>query len=299
VALTKRTKNGIAALIFVFAFLTAYWNNRGVISPYDGKEDFGKVEHVFDYSDNNSKLKVQMSVSDLAKNRAAFTNLLALRQIIHNYHEVIGNQEVYLLEIPSKMKNYFIGEASKIGKVVILKEITSVTENDPNLDTKLADFKLIKQQLMEDISKRREASDYKITRIKDLQATIDSLTNGLLTREHNRNMSLVYLILTDESSQRANLVSSLMSFFQQGLLYVLLYTAIAVGAYYGSRLLVVFLSLMGVKGSTGTGTYRYGGGKYGYGYGYSSGSNRKRKIKRIYKGNIPKEPDGDEDTTPK
>lgn len=297
-ALTKRTKNGIAALIFVFAFLTAYWNNRGVISPYDGRDDFSKVEHVFDYSDNNSKLKVKMSVSDMQKNRAQFAELLQLRQIVHNYHEVIGNQEVFLLEIPSKMKNYFIQEASKIGKVVIAKEITSITENDPNLDTKLADFKLIKQQLMDDISKRRELSGYKITSIKDLQATIDSLTNGLLTREHNRNMSLVYLILTDESSQKANLVQSLISFFQQGFLYVLLYTAIAVGAYYGSRLLVVFLSLMGVKGSSSSGTYRYGGGKYGYGYGYSSGSNRKRKIKRIYKGNIPKEADGEEETTP-
>jgi hypothetical protein len=299
VALTKRTKNGIAALIFVFAFLTAYWNNRGVISPYNAQEDFSKVEHVFDYSDNNSKLKIEMSVSDLQKNQAAFNNLLALRQIIHNYHEVIGNQEVYLLEIPSRMKNYFVNEAGKVGRVVIAKEITSVTENDPNLDTKLADFKLIKQQLMDDISKRREASDYKITRIKDLQATIDSLTYGLQTREHNRNMSLIYLILTDESSQRANLIQSLIAFFQQGFLYVLLYTAIAVGAYYGSRILVVFLSLMGVKGSSGSGTYRYGGGKYGYGYGYSSGSNRKRKIKRIYKGNIPKEPDGEDDTTPK
>lgn len=297
-ALTKRTKNGIAALIFVFAFLTAYWNNRGVISPYNAQEDFSKVEHVFDFSDNNSKLKVEMSVADLAKHKVEFGKLLQMRQIIHNYHEVIGNQEVYLLEIPSSMKNYFILEAGKIGNVVISKEITSVTENDPNLDTKLADFKLIKQQLMDDISKRRESSDYKISRIKDLQATIDSLTYGLQTREHNRNMSLVYLILTDESSQRANLVESLMSFFQQGLLYVLLYSAIAVGAYYGSRLLVVFLSLMGVKGSTGTGTYRYGGGKYGYGYGYSSGSNRKRKVKRIYKGNIPKEPDGEDETTP-
>jgi hypothetical protein len=299
VALSKRTKNGIAALIFVFAFLTAYWNNRGVISPYNAQEDFSKVEHVFDFSDNNSKLKVEMSVTDLEKNRAEFNNLLAIRQIIHNYHEVIGNQEVYLLEIPQKLKNYFIQQASKIGKVVISKEITSVTENDPNLDSKLADFKLIKQQLMDDISKRRESSDYKITRIKDLQATIDSLTYGLQVREHNRNMSLIYLILTDESSERANLIQSLMSFFQQGLLYVLLYTAIAVGAYYGSRLLVVFLSLMGVKGSGGSSSYRYGGGKYGYGYGYSSGSNRKRKIKRIYKGNIPKEPDGEDETTPK
>jgi len=299
VALTKRTKNGVAALIFVFAFLTAYWNNRGVISPYDGREDFSRVEHVFDYSDNNSKLKVQMSVVDLQRNRAEFAKLLQMRQIIHNYHEVIGNQEVYLLEIPSNMKNYFILEAGKVGKVIIAKEITSVTETDPNLDSKLADFKLIKQQLMEDISKRREASDYKITRIKELQATIDSLTNSLLTREHNRNMSLIYLILTDESSQRANLVSSLLSFFQQGFLYVLLYTAIAVGAYYGSRLLVVFLSVMGVKGTSSSGSYRYGGGRYGYGYGYSSGSNRKRKIKRIYKGNIPKDADGEDDNTPK
>lgn len=296
-ALTRRTKNGVAALIFVFAFLTAYWTNRGVISPYDGKQNFSKVEQKFEYLDNNSKLKIEMSVSDLKKNQAAFEKLITLPQIIHRQNQVIGNQKVYLIEVPSKMKDYFIQEASKIGKAEIVLEITSVTENDPNLDTKLADFKLIKQQLMEDISKRREASDYKINRIRDLQSTIDSLTSALQAREYNRNMSLVYLILTDESSQRANLVDSLLTFFKQGFLYVLLYTAIAVGAYYGSRLLVVFLSVMGVKGSGGSGSYRYGGGRYGYGYGYSSGSNRKRKIKRIYKGNIPKEADGEEDNS--
>ncbi len=296
-ALKRRIKTGIAVMIIIFAFLTAYMTNRGSISPYEGKENFSKVEHVFDFSDNNSKLKVEMSISDLQRNQDSFTKLLALPEMIHNYHEVIGKQSVYLLEIPSQMKDTFIMDAKKVGRVVISKEITRVTEVDPNLETKLADFKLIKQQLIEDISKRREASDYKITRIKDLQATIDSLTTSLQAREHNRNMSLIYLILTDATSQRANPFHSLLSFLKQVLFNVLIYSVIVIGAYYGSRLLVAFMTYMGVRSSSSTGAYRYGG-KYGYGYSYGS-SNRKRKIKRIYKGNVPKEPDEEDETLPK
>jgi hypothetical protein len=130
--------------------------------------------------------------------------------------------------------------------------------------------------------------DTRLNRIKDLQTTIDSLTKSIAAKEYNHRMSLVLLVITDISTPEQNVVGNALNFVKQALLYILLYTGVALIVYYGSRVLVSFLSFMGVRSSSTGGTYRYGH-RYGYGYG-----NRKRKVKRIYKDKSDDDSDKDE-----
>jgi hypothetical protein len=276
-ALTRRTKQGVTVLIIVLGILSAYLNNRNMNNLQQKIVDFSRVQRVFDTSENISKVKMEISVTDFRRNINNFDSLLAQYQIVHRRNEAVGSQAVYLLEVPMNVKKDFLAAIRKLGTVTVNNEETKTQEEEPNLAVKLADYQYLKQQVMSDIQKGKVTVDTRLNRIKDLQTTIDSLTKSIAAKEYNHRMSLVLLVITDISTPEQNVVGNALNFVKQALLYILLYTGVALIVYYGSRVLVSFLSFMGVRSSSTGGTYRYGH-RYGYGYG-----NRKRKVKRIYK----------------
>ncbi len=122
--------------------------------------------------------------------------------------------------------------------------------------------------------------------IRRLENTVDILRQS--------DTTLLYLQLLPVASKTTSYINRLAIRFLIAL--AAMFVAIII-LYYGTRLLIYLLTLMGVKGLPTSGL---GGSTYGYGnyanryynrYGYGSG---KRKVKRIYKGQPTTPPPGEQ-----
>jgi len=175
-----------------------------------------------------------------------------------------------------------------------LRGIGSVNSQTEHIDTALVNIdyesELVRLQSYEreqaELNNVRFPTDTQNRRKEELHSLIQSTRSNLDKLKESDN---VLLFITLVPQQKTNTIevtikSLALNFFS----WLIIFAVGAVLIYYGTRLLMYFLSALGVKGVGAGGlgsSYRYGGyggyynryyNRYNYGHG-------KRKIKRIYK----------------
>lgn len=203
-----------------------------------------------------------------------------------------SNYGIFIFKVPRARLGDLQQELVKLGTISEFKETVDTALVKKNISTESYYLESKKAELAGLASTPSNYGDISTHRNR-LQDEIRKLENTVEVLRQS-DSSLLYLQLMPVAGKNVSYLNRL------GIRFLLALAAMFVGIiilYYGTRLLIYLLTLMGVKGLPTTGL---GGSNYGYGnyshryynrYGYGSG---KRKVKRIYKGQptTPAEGDG-------
>lgn len=199
--------------------------------------------------------------------------------------EIRPNHGVYMFSLSKSALDNLRGQLDKIGQIGAEVETVDTSLVNTNYENESANLASYEKDLAE-LDKIRVASDAELRRKEALRAQI-KLTKQKLEDLQRGDSFLVYVSIVPalRSSNAMTTVRSLVTIFFKwlGICFVGL-----ILVYFGTRLLMMLLSMMGVKGlgmSGVGGAYQYGGytgyaSKYYSRYGYGRG---KRKVKRVYK----------------
>jgi hypothetical protein len=231
-----------------------------------------------------NKARVSFSSSDISAAQDEISRIMNqyAKQRIRKQNE--GNYGAYLFTIEQQELNSVIAELEKFGSIGPQTE--QIDTALVNLDFEIENARLAayENELVE-LNKIRQPTIQQNDRKEALHTLIQTSRNNL---EKLSNIDNVLLYLTLRPQQRSiGWLSIIIGFAKSFLMWLLILTIGTILVYYGTRLLMYFLSLLGVRGPGGAigGSYNYGG--YGGYSGYSRYSSRyggsKRKVKRIYK----------------
>lgn len=281
---SKRRVRGIAIFI-VFLALAAtivQFEKRGSKIPTfnfkDSQNEYRDLKFI-------NKAKITFTSTDVNKAQSGINTIIdqLAKQKIRRQNE--GGFGAYLFTLDQNEVNSVVTELKKYGSVV--SQIEQVDTSLVNLDfesesTRLASYE--KEQT--DLALVRFPSDAQNRRKEALHAMIQQSRSNLERLEEAKNV-LLYITLSPVRG-RATFISQVESMVLTYLTWLGIFTIGAVLVYFGARLIMHILSLMGVKGFSSGGLgggYNYGGSyskydRYGANYGYRS---NKRKVKRIYK----------------
>ena len=285
---TKRRVQGVAVFVVFLAMAIALWVTFGR-SKEGGSYDFKESRKQFQDTQALNKAQITMNTSNIS------VSLNELNKIIDAYgvdkpirRDNLGGYGVFIFnvrggdlpEIQQKLKG--IGNVLRQSEVVdtaLVKRSYAVEEK--NLESLKKDFAAIDSK-PDPSSEDLRTKAHLIERIREAELTLDNLKKNEST--------LVYLTMVPivKSNKGLDVVKQLGLNFAKWAA-ILFISVILV--YYGTKLLMYLLSLMGVKGlgMGGVGSsYQYGGysryggyaNRYYSRYGYHGG---KRKVKRIYK----------------
>lgn len=200
---------------------------------------------------------------------------------------------VYIFRVRGAMVPDLVKKLSALGNIEEHKEI---------VDTALVTKKLsTEESILAD--KREELSllGTMTTNFGDLSAAKNKINEEIRQLENTVDIlrqadtTLLYVQLLPVIGRNISIVNRFL--IQLGKALLVIFFGIII-AYYGTKLLMYLLTLMGVKGlptsmSGTSGSYGYGNyaNRYYNRYGYGSG---KRKVKRIYKGKPTTPPEGED-----
>ncbi len=284
---TKRRVRGIAIFI-VFLALAAtivQFQNQGTKKPTfnfkPSANEFRDLKFI-------NKAQVSFSSENIAKAQQNINKIMEEKgkQRIRKQNE--GSSGAYLFTVPQNELENIIAELRTFGSVGSQTEQIDTSLVNLDYDTETARLASYESELT-DLDKVRYPSDQQNRRKEVLHGLIHQSRNNLDKLREGEN-TLLYLTLVPR--QKSN--SWLETAKNLSFMYLFWLGIFAVGmvlVYFGTKLLMFFLSALGIRGLSAGGlggSYNYGGyGSYSnyaksssrYGY----GGNSKRKIKRIYK----------------
>lgn len=263
------------------------------------------AEPKFDYKDSNNQfIKAgSLNKAEIIVNSLNFGKALdEMNKLVESYSmktlrkDRKGNNGKYIFIVELTKFPEILAKLAAIGTIEQQSELVDSTLISKKLSTEEAVLASKKNEL-----KRLETQssvygsdlgdkNTRIAEIRNLENTIDLLKNG--------DKTLLYVKL--QPSLGGNSLSQLKTFALNFVTYLIGLFMVVVLAYYGTKLIMYLLSLMGVKGfnlSNLGGNYQYGNyGNYANRY-YSSRygyKNSKRKVKRIYKDKPTPHPEDDD-----
>lgn len=234
-----------------------------------------------------NKARITFAATNIAEAQNGINNIISQnsKQRIRRQNE--GSFGAYLFTIDQKQMASVTEELKKFGSVV--SQIEQVDTSLVNLDHESEATRVVSYEKEQaDLALVRFPSDAQNRRKETLHALIQQSRNNLERLEEAQNV-LLYITLSPVRG-RSNFIQKVQNMVIIYLTWLGIFAVATVIVYFGARLLMYFLTLMGVKGISSSGlggSYNYGGSysnfsRYSSNYGYSSGRG-KRKVKRIYK----------------
>lgn len=288
---TKRRVQGTAIfVIFLAAALSLWLTFRG--GSQTPKFDFKDSRYQFRDTPALNKAQINLNSANIGKSLEEMNLLLnGYAQGKPMRKDIMGNHGVFIFNVKDEDFPQVQKKLGSVGNILSQSEIvdTALVKRSyavelSNLESLRRDFASLDAK--EDPSTEdRKQKDHLIQQIRLAEQTLANLQDSEST--------LVYVTLVPaiRSNQTMTLLKTFALNFGKWLVFMFIAVVLI---YYGTKLLMYLLSMMGVKGlgMGGVGSsYQYGGyrgyggyaNKYysrygGYGYGGS-----RRKIKRVYK----------------
>jgi len=285
----KKTKSRVrgTAIFIVFLALAAtivQYQNQGTKKP-----SFNFKPSANEYRDLRfiNKAQVTFSAENISKAQEGINKIINERakQRIRKQNE--GSFGAYLFTIPQQELGNVVAELKNYGYISTQTEQIDTSLVNLDYDTESARLASYENELA-DLDKIRYPSDQQNRRKETLHGLIHQSRNNIDKLREGENV-LLYLTLSPR--QKTN--NWLDTTKNLSLMYLFWLGIFAVGmvlVYFGTKLLMYFLSALGIRGLSAGGlggSYNYGGSgsysnyaRYSSRYGYG---NNKRKVKRIYK----------------
>jgi len=279
---SKHRVRGIAIFIVFLALAAAIlqFQNRGhkpgTFNFKDSSNEYRDLKFV-------NKAKITFTSPNVAAAQTGIGEIINQRaqQRIRRQNE--GGYGAYLFTIDRDDVSVVAEELRAFGTV--LSQVEQVDTSLVNLDydseaARLASYE--KEQA--DLDMVRFPSEVQNRRKEQLHGLIQQARSNLDKLSETKDV-LLYITLSPAKGS-TNFITILKSGTILFLTWLGIFTVAAILIYFGVKLLMYILNLMGVKGInvSGTGPYSYGGSysnydRYSSKYGYGN----KRKVKRIYK----------------
>ncbi len=286
-----RRVQGVAIFLVFLAIVATiyqYKGKGGAPKPVDLKSQ----QTEFQKRNWLNKVSFNLLSSDLQGSIQKMNELVSSYGTQTDKREIQSNYSVFVFSLEKTKLNSLRTELKQMGNIGSEVESVDTSLVNTNVEIETANLASYEKDLAE-LDKIRVPSDPELRRKESLRAQIRRSQQKLDDLKRSDSY-LVYVSIVPAGKHSSSIKSlgSIAMFFFKTLAF--LFVA-AILIYYGTRLLMYFLALMGVKGlgSGGlTGPYQYGGyGSYTGKYYSRSGYNRgKRKVKRVYK---------DKESTPK
>jgi len=280
----KRRVKGIAIFIVFLALAASIvqWQNKaGKHETYD----FKPAQN--DYRDLKFLNKAQISFSspNIDQAKTVIDKIISEHSTKQIRKQSEGSFGAYIFSVPKRDLPVIIEKLDRVG---------SINSQAEHIDTALVNIdyesELVRLQGYDkeqtELNNVRFPTDTQNRRKEELHSLIQNTRSNLdKLKEADNVLLLITLVPQQKTSSIEVTIKSLALIFIN---WLIIFAVGAVLIYYGTRLLMYFLSALGVKGIGAGGlgsSYRYGGyggyynryyNRYNYGHG-------KRKIKRIYK----------------
>lgn len=274
-----------------------------VVHYYRGDKRKHSVDlrsHQAEFNKRNwlNKISFELSSNDLEASKSKMDQLLDSYALHRDKREKEPGYGVFVFSLEKGRLNALRNELSKIGTIGSEVETVDTSLVNTNFEIETANLASYEKDLAE-LDKIRVPSDAELRRKESLRAQIRRSQQKLDDLQRSDSF-LVYVSLVPQGGKSSVIggVKDLAVYFLKvlGLLFVA-----SILVYYGTRLLMYLLALMGFKGITGKGgmfsPYQYGGyssysGRYYSNRGY--GRSSKRRVKRIYKDKVTTPREGEE-----
>ena len=304
--MSKTSKRRLRAVAIFVIFLSLAWAGyRSFLDKpkkdgTDSRAHFKDSEKLFtDYSWLN-KAKIRVRSSSLKNTTQEIDTIIrsySLEKPLLKSNE--GNYGVYIFKIDSGNLPTIKEKFSKVGSITVDKEVVDSSLVVKSLETEES-ILASKRKNLADIDAMGNVYGNIAKDKEDLIGQIRSQEN-LVNVLKRWDTTLLYVEL--EQVVVTNTVAPFKVFVVNFFGAIIGLFVASVLAYYGTKLIMYLLALMGVKGfsATGLGSYQYGYGNYANRYYSRYGrSKSKRKVKRIYKdGRSSRSDDDDQETSQK
>lgn len=285
---TRRRVKGIAIFI-VFLALAAtivQYQNQGTKKP-----TFNFKPSANEYRDLRfiNKAQVTFSAENISKAQQGINEIIdsKAKQRIRKQNE--GSFGAYLFTVNQQELPDIIEKLKSFGYVGT--QIEQIDTALVNLDYESESARLASyENELTDLDKVRYPSDQQNRRKEALHALIHQSRSNLDKLRENENV-LLYLTLSPRQKS-SNWMTTTKNLSLMYLFWLGIFAVGMVLVFFGTKLLMYFLSALGIRGLSAGGlgsSYNYGGygsysnyTRYSSRYGYGGGSS-KRKVKRIYK----------------
>lgn len=282
----KSRVRGVAIFVVFLALASTImqFQKQGTHKPtYNFKESANEYRELkFIY-----KAQVRFASENVRQAQENISKMIADKavQMIRKQNE--SNSGAYIFSVPhSELKN-ILSELRQFGSIGSHVEQVDTALVNIDINNERARLVSYEKELV-DLSQVRFPSDQQIRRKEALHGLIQSTLNNLDKLGEN-----VLLYITLVPKQIGNSITSVLrDLAMRFITWLVIFSVATVLAYYGTKLIMYFLSALGIKGISAGGLgggYNYGGytnyskyaryfGRYSYG-----GSGSRRKVKRVYK----------------
>jgi hypothetical protein len=276
----RRRLQGISLFVVFLALAAALWEYQGR-SLSKGSEEFFRIS-ANEYRDLRfiNKARISFSSADLDVAQDGIVRIMDRysKQRIRRQSE--GSYGAYLFTVSQSDLQDVIGELRQIGNVGSYTEQIDTALVNLDFDSERARLASYEREL-DDLDKVRLPSEQQNARKETLHRLIQTSRNNLDKLREGENV-LLYLSSRpiQSSSGWQRLAFGFIKVFVKWLIILFI---ILVLVSLGTKLLMLFFSMLGLKDSSGTG-FNYGSYS-GYGSYSRSGkkSKDKRKVKRVYR----------------
>jgi len=295
---TLKKVQGVAIfLVFLALLLTVLHYYRGG-KGQKASQDLRSQQSEFNKRNWLNKISFELNSEDLQ------ASLDRMNQLVSNYalhtdkREIKGNYGVFVFSLEKGRLNALRRELGKIGTIGSEVEAVDTSLVNTNAEIETANLLSYEKDLSE-LDKIRVPSDAELRRKESLRAQIRRSQQKLDDLKRSDSY-LVYVSVIPHGKRISAIrsVSDIGAYFLKTLGFMFV---AAILVYYGTRLLMYLLALMGFKGITGKGgmfsPYQYGGYSSYQGRYYSSrgyGRSSKRRVKRVYKDKVTTPREGEE-----
>jgi hypothetical protein len=279
--ISKRRVRGIAIFI-VFLALAAtilQFQRSGAKTP---SYSFRESQNRYNAHKSVNKAKITFSTSSTSEAQSGIDQIMSQKGKRTIYKETVGSFGAYIFTIDKNELSAIADELRNIGSVI--SQVEQVDTALVNLDFESESARLASYEKEQaDLDLVRFPSDAQNRRKEALHALIQQSRSNLDKLQDADNV-LLYLTISPVKS-RLSMLDIVKTWTLRYFSWLGILTVATILIYFGSKMLMYFLALMGVKGfsTASMGSYSYGGSYRNY-RGYSSGYGKKnRKVKRIYK----------------
>jgi hypothetical protein len=287
--MAKASKRRIRAIAIFVIFAALAWAGATTMKQTPKRPNLNQIYQAQNQQFNSlpalNKARVSVhsrSMGNAVKEVQNVISSYSMKTHARSYSEGYG---AYVFQVQNANYAKVVDRLSKVGSISDQVETVDTFLVKKNLTTEEAilESKRKDRNLLDSVERAygNVASDK-----QKLENEIISLENNIITPLRQSDTKLVFIQLVP-AIKNSSTISSVVAFVKSfGMALIVLFIA-SILAYYGTKLIMYLLSLLGVKGfglSNTGGGYNYGYGNYAnryysrYGYGGS-----KRKVKRIYK----------------
>lgn len=276
----SRVKGVAIFIVFLAVAITLYKAQDKKV--HTSSMDFKSSANVYRDLKFINKAKIGFSADNVPQAREGISQIMAKygKQQIYKQNE--GNYGAYIYTIAQDELYTVVGELEAIG--TLGPQVEQIDTALVNLDFENESNKLTAyENELTALNKILGPSNEQNSRKEALHTLIQASSSNLDKLRNSDNV-LLYLTLNPKQTS-AGWFKLFKSIAKNFFMWLVILIIAAVLIYYATKLLMYFLSALGIRGPSGVGGTSYGG--YGGYSNYSKYSSRygnsRRKVKRIYK----------------